>query len=89
MALKINEVVDTSADLYQDNVLIGTVKNILQFNDVRLQVRTQKLEGVYLIWKNLSGQNYHIYLDVNGNYEPIAGFFDTLDHQLQELAGWA
>ena len=77
--IKIREIEDLPAELYSpQNKLIGTIKNQLQFNDIRLQIASQKLEGYYIMFKgfkikiNSVGKCIPYYdrlFDINNNQE--------------------
>lgn len=56
--IKINEIKEEKVYLYNPNDdLIGIITSELQFNDVRLQIVQQKLEGYYIVWND---QKYEI-----------------------------
>lgn len=52
--IKINyDLKDDCCELYdQNDTLLGTINNHLQFEDVCLQIAKQKLDGYYFIWKD-------------------------------------
>lgn len=80
--VRINKIEDVSVELYSpDNKLIGTIENILQFLDVRVQIMEQKLDNYYI---KIGNEEYEI--DSNGrviNYPK--GLFDTMDKFLDKL----
>lgn len=80
--VKINKIEDTSVELYSpDNKLIGTIDNILQFLDVRVQIMEQKLNNYYI---KMGDEEYEI--DNNGRIINIPeGLFDTMDKFLDKL----
>ena len=80
--IQINKITENWADVYQDGQLIGRTDNYLEFNDIRLQVKKDKIEGVYLITQN----NERVDIDKNGkcDFWP-RGFFDLIENQLFAL----
>lgn len=48
-----NNIKEDKVPLYNpQGKLIGIIKNELAFNDVRIQIYKNKLEGYYIIWKD-------------------------------------
>ena len=48
-----NNIKEDEVPLYNpQGKLIGIIKNELAFNDVRIQIYKNKLEGYYIIWKD-------------------------------------
>jgi predicted ATPase len=77
-----NNLKEESCFLYgPNNVLIGEIKNYFAFNDVRIQIREQKLSGYYIDFKN-----ERIFINQHGklDYWP-KGLFDLFDKQLDKL----
>lgn len=84
--LKINNVVDTTVAVYHNNKLIGTIDTQYQLNDIRLQVKNQKLSGVYFLFVRPDDVVERIDCDSNGNLSKWPkGFFDVIEKQLCEL----
>jgi predicted ATPase len=82
MSIKINRIKETTAKLYDpEDVYVGTIKSVLQLNDVRIQIMGQKLSGYYIIWKD---DKLEVTKDGRMEYWP-KGFFDTFDYQLTAL----
>lgn len=78
----INEFKQIECDLYDPNGnLIGTIKNEYSFNDVRIQIMKQRLEGYYVVFND-----YRIDIDVDGRLDSFPeGFYDILENQYDEL----
>jgi hypothetical protein len=48
----INREVEEGCDLYcSDGILIGRINTVIEFSGVRVQIREQKLEGYYIVFK--------------------------------------
>lgn len=48
-----NNIKEDEVPLYNpQGKLIGIIKNELAFNDIRIQIYKNKLEGYYIIWKD-------------------------------------
>lgn len=87
--LKINNVVDMTVEVYHNDKLIGTIDTQYQLNDIRLQVKKQKLSGVYFIFVRSNDDVIRIDCDSNGNLSKWPkGFFDVIEKQLRELVGF-
>ena len=86
MCVKINNIVEPVVKLYDSNdVEVGLITNYLQLNDVRLQIKRQKLEGYYVIF----GEDYKISIYSNSTMSGWPdGFYDLIDKQLEELIDW-
>lgn len=85
MPVKVNKIKETTAVLHDgDGKVVGTIRSHLQLNDVRLQIKKQKLNGYYIKWKK-----YGLLISNTGHLDEWPkGFFDTMDDQLLELLGW-
>ena len=46
--LKLRKIEVPSYEVYQDDVLIGKITNLFEFNDLRIQVGKAKLENIYV-----------------------------------------
>ena len=56
-----NHIKETSCKLYNnDNIFIGRIKNQLAFLDVMTQIKQQKINGYYIVFK---GKSYKINSD--------------------------
>ena len=86
MCVKINNIVEPVVKLYDSNdVEVGLITNYLQLNDVRLQIKRQKLEGYYVIF----GEDYKISIYSDGSMSGWPdGFYDLIDKQLEEFLDW-
>lgn len=63
------------------SIYLGTLRTELQFLDVRLQIKEQKLEGYYFMWKNIK-----IPIESNGVIlDWPDGFFDLRTKMIQEI----
>ncbi len=79
--VKINEIKETTAQLYHKDILIGNITSFLQLNDVRIQIKEEALTDYYITWKDDI-----IYIDKFGKLnEWPEGFFTELDTQLDKL----
>jgi hypothetical protein len=78
-----NNIKDEPCELYNpDGGFMWTLNSELEFNDVRIQIKNQKLKGYYISFK---GQRYEI--DSDGRlpiYRP-SGLFDTASNQMRAL----
>jgi hypothetical protein len=74
--------------LYCKELAVGPIRSTIQLNDVKLQIRREKLSGYELVWKKSDGEVEVIGIDEFGilSKKP-KGFFDILDDQLDELIG--
>jgi hypothetical protein len=83
MPVKINRnLKEPECSLYgPDGTFLGVIDSGIILNDVRLQIKRQKLEGYYILFKN-----HIITIHSNGrlNHYPD-GFYDTWSNQLFEL----
>lgn len=87
--IKINNVVDMTVEVYHNDKLIGAIDTQYQLNDIRLQVKRQKLSGVYFIFVRSNDDVIRIDCDSNGNLSKWPkGFFDVIEKQLYELVKW-
>jgi len=80
--IKINDIQDSPADLYDpDGNKVGTIETMLQFNDVRLQILKQRLEGYVLHWKGLE-----LELNNDGTLQSWPNdLFDITEKQMAEM----
>jgi predicted ATPase len=83
--IKINEIVESVSKLYdKDDKLVGEITSLLQLDDIRIQIKKEKVSGYYVIWNNLK-----IRIDKFGYLEDWPrGFYDNMDKQLDELIDW-
>jgi predicted ATPase len=83
--IKINKVEEPTCSLYDPNDnLIGEINSTLVLNDVRIQIKNNKVSGYYIMWKGIT-----IRIDKIGNLkEWPKGFYDILDDQLMDLLDW-
>ena len=85
MPVKINDIKETTADLIDpQGVVVGEIKSQLQLDDVRIQIKEQKVSGYTIKWTD-----YTIEISKNGHLDKWPfGFFDIMDIQLNKLLGW-
>ena len=84
MTIKINEIKETTATLIDpQGIIVGEIKSQLQLDDVRIQVKKQKVSGYTIKW----GDYIIEIFDTGGLDEWPFGFFDIGDIQLNELIG--
>jgi len=82
--IQIHTITETTAKLYLDGDLIGTINSLLELNDVRIQIMQAKAIGYYIYW-----QDKILYIDDNGRLDEWPkGFFDEYENQLDTLLGW-
>jgi len=81
--VKINEIKEHESILCLDGEEIGIITSFLQLNDIRLQIKRNKLSGYYIKW-NI----FKLSIDEYGHVSdwPL-GFYDTFDKQIEELIG--
>ena len=79
--VKINRIIEISAELWNGIEKVGVVDNILTLNDVLIQIKQNKLTGYYFMFDGKK-----IAVDSDGRVENrVRGFFTTLGDQLREL----
>jgi len=88
--IKINDIPQTMCFLYSpDNEFIGTIESEYSWNDVRVQIMEQKLEGYYVMFGTLDNgeyKNHKIEINSDGRCENWPdGFYDTTEKQLEKL----
>ncbi len=85
--IEIKDIQEIACQLYDpEGNLIGVIDTELQLNDVRLQIKTQSLEGYYCLFNSLNGGQYRIDFDKNGRVDFWPdGFFDTSMKQCMDL----
>lgn len=83
--LQIRDVRDSIASVHHNNKTIGVITTQYQLNDLRLQVKENQLEGVYLCYDD--GEICHrIEISPSGSLSKWPkGFFDLLERQLAQL----
>lgn len=83
--IKINEIVEPVSKLYdKDDKLVGEITSLLQLDDIRIQIKKEKVSGYYVIWNDQK-----IRIDKFGYLEDWPrGFYDNMDKQLDELIDW-
>ena len=47
--LKINRIVESSYDVYENDIKIGTINSHLELNDICIQVKKNNIENVYML----------------------------------------
>lgn len=63
------------------NSLVGTIYNELQFNDIRIQIKTKQLSGYYVYWRDEK-----ININKDGKLDKASdGLYDQANKQRQEL----
>jgi len=87
MSITINTFTELKIELYNpDNELIGLITSELQLNDVRLQIKRQKLQDYVLVYKyNDVTYDTWIYEDGQLDGSQPDGLFDMHNKQLKEL----
>lgn len=80
--IKIKDINDESCDLYDPNHgYLGRIDNMLQFADIRVQIREKKANGYYIKF-----QGRRIEIDYKGNLSDWPkGLFDKLNDLLFKL----
>jgi len=82
MEIKINKIEEPVSKLFdsEDN-LVGKISSLLELNEVRIQIKKNKLYNYYIRWGD-----HIIYLSNDGTFYPfIEGFYDQIDYQLEAL----
>lgn len=70
-----------------EELVIGTIKTLLELNDIRIQIIEELSGNYFIIYKdNATGNKRHISINKYGNLDcwPVE-FFDTGDKQLDIL----
>ena len=81
--IKINTIKETTAKLFLDGDLIGTIDSCLSLYDVRVQIRESEAVGYYIEW-----QDEILYIDQYGKLDEWPrGFFDDYEILLDKLLG--
>ena len=84
MTVKINDIKETTATLINpEGIVVGEIKSQLQLDDIRIQIKKQKLSGYTIKWIDYIIEIF----DTGGLSELPFGFFDIMDIQLNELIG--
>jgi hypothetical protein len=81
--VKINKTLQDSPHILYgpNNEEVGLIENYVQFNDVRIQIAKQKLEGYHFI---INGTKH--FINPNGSIQPYPhGLFDSADYQIADL----
>lgn len=83
--LQIRDVRDSIASVHYNGKTIGVITTQYQLNDLRLQVKEEQLEGVYLCYDD--GEiNHRIEISPSGSLSHWPkGFFDLIERQLSQL----
>lgn len=83
--LKFNRHEDKPVPLYNHHdELLGFVWNEIEFNDIRIQIKSQNVKGYYFVYNERK-----IEIDPDGNIDKWPdGFFDTAHKQLEILTGF-
>lgn len=78
----IKDLKDVPCDLYGPNdEYIGKITNVLQFTDIRVQIKERKLSGYYFLF-----EGEKICIDKNGSLDKYPhGLFDTEENLLCKL----
>lgn len=87
--IKINDIVDMPVEVYYNGECVGVINTQYQLNDIRLQVKSQNLSGVYFHFLRPDGvvDRIDCYSDGNLSRWP-KGFFDLIENQLYKLIKW-
>lgn len=89
--ITINEFKETESSLYNnEGEFVGHIKSDLQLNDVRIQIKEQKVKGYYIVWRTIDDDKkplrYIIKIDSDGNLECWPkDFYSLYDEQLEKL----
>ncbi len=81
MAVKINKIEIQTVELFDPNGKSLGFVNSYEFNDVRIQIKKQQLEGYYCLFE---GVKHEIQKNGRLNYWP-EGLFDLFEKQLMQL----
>jgi hypothetical protein len=79
--IKINKIIPQTVEAFTpDNISLGFI-NEYEFNDLRIQLKENKVDGYYLMFNDLKHQ-----IDKDGRL-PLwsKGFFDLQENQLMKL----
>lgn len=86
--VEIRDIKDKPVELWREDennfhTLIGTIDNLLQFDDVRIQIAREKANGYYVLLNDIK-----VSINEYGmiNHWPV-GLFDIQNGQLDELIG--
>ncbi len=83
--IEIRHIEEPVCSLYDpEDKLVGTINSLLQFTDVRVQIRRPQVEGYYVMWGM-----HKVCINKNGKlnqYYPI-GLYDQFDDMINELIG--
>lgn len=80
--IKINRIVESSYDVYENGIKIGTINSHLELNDICIQVKKNNIENVYI----LDNQNIKHPIDKYGRVcSNGAKLYTTIGKQLREL----
>jgi len=78
----INKIIEPILELFDSNHnKIGNITSYLQMNDVRLQIKRNKLVGYYFLFNNQK-------IEINENEKLlnfVEGFYDLVDDQIDEM----
>lgn len=89
MTVKIREIKETPVELWYNNEKIGVIETELQLNDIRCQIKEQKLEGYYILFTQ-NDNTIQINITEYGTLDNWpSGFFGTCEKQLMFLCGWS
>jgi len=86
MFIRVNKIIEHTSKLYDPNgKFIGEITSHLELNDIRIQIKENKVDGYYIMWKD----DYRIFIDKYGRLDEWPkGFYDLFDDQLDALIDW-
>lgn len=87
MQLVIKDISDKPVKLYQGNVLIGEIKTLLSFHDIRTQVIQNRISNAYIVFTDDQGVEHKCNIkSKTGSLDNWPnGLFDTLEKQMANL----
>ena len=83
----VNKIIEPICEVFdKDNNKLGSISSVLEYNDIRLQInraykRGNPINGIYFLYK---GNKMYIN-EMGGLINPLSGFYDTFDNQLDEM----
>lgn len=81
--IEIKDIEEPPCELYNsEGRYIGTIWNVLSFNDVRIQIAEQKAEGYYIMFK---GERVEIHNDGQIKQKYPEGMFNVHLDQMRKL----
>ena len=79
--IQINRITPQVVELFNPNDESMGFINLFEFNDIRIQIKKQSVEGYYCLFQNIKCE-----IDKNGKLKRWPnGFFDLFEKQLMQL----